>query len=77
MLKARSDNTLADGKQRVYVDGASIKWYSGLTSWVLKAFRRGDTADAAMAHVWSKAASSKNGMTRAQILKEIDSIKEE
>ena len=77
MLRARSDNTLADGKQKVYVDGASIKWYSGLTSWVLKAFRRGDTADAAMAHVWSVAASSKGGVTRARILREIDSIKED
>jgi len=76
MLKAKTNGTLGDKNQRVYVDKNEVKWFSGAVSLVLRAFRRRDTAEAAMAHTWAKVASSKNGMTRQQILREIDSVED-
>jgi len=77
MFKAKNNNTLKDKRQRVYVDGCDIKFYTGLVPMVLKKFQRRDMADAAMAHVWALVASSRDGMTRSEILREINSIKEE
>ena len=77
MLKAKNNNMLTDRRQRVYVQGTAIKWYSGITSMTIRKFSRKDVANAAMAHLWSVAASSKNGITRSHVLREINSIEEE
>ena len=76
MLRAKNDGTLRDKNNAVFVDGCKIVWSSKIRRFALKIFGRKDTADVAMAHVWS-VASTRDGLTRSAVLREIDSIKEE
>jgi len=77
MFKAKGDNTIGDGEESVFVEGKEIKWKPKRRGAVhLRVFRRADTAQGAMAHIWSIARQS-GGITKTRTIKELHSIEEE